>query len=90
MSKFVDYGERLGLYRSVVFLILMQVVYTHPFIFRVLCYTRCDHEHYIVIIVIHFLWGEGGPSCNKCLCESVMLSSVNTGCEQWCDNLKMI
>jgi len=32
----------------------------------------------------------GGTICNKCPSENVMLCSVNTGCEQWCNNLKKI
>lgn len=32
----------------------------------------------------------GGAVSNICLSENVMLCSVNTGCEQWCDNLKKI
>jgi hypothetical protein len=83
MSKFVDYGERWGLYRSVVFWILIRVVYTHPFIFPVLCF----FIHGVSMSTTSYIF-LGGVDCNKCLSENVMLYSVNTGCEQWCDNLK--
>jgi hypothetical protein len=83
MSKFVDYGESWWLYGSVVFWILMQVVYTPHLYFS--CVVFIQGVRMSTALSYIFL---GGAVCNKCLFKNVMLCSVHTEWEQWCDNFK--